>query len=213
VLKGGQKTFWMDIHQRYPRAYIHRHKLQTPATCPDGFSYQGQAEVVDIVTQIDRLIDGTEPGYTEFILPNTTDLYKYPTKKISFSQPHVTADNDFSGDNVMKFIETKGYGITVTCHRDRFPANIKQYLHREKIKPGDKMAKAMRYENPIIGVRQVKATKVSKACTEKILSFQSTGPTNISGVDNLPSLQLYVTKRVRGRGGEKRVWAIEQNEA
>ena len=75
------------------------------------------------------------------------------------------------------------------------------------------MAKVMRYENPIVGVRQVKATKVSKAYTENIVSFQSTGPTNISGVNNLPSLQLYVTKRVRGRGGEKRVWAIEQNEA
>jgi regulatory protein YycI of two-component signal transduction system YycFG len=59
----------------------------------------------------------------------------------------------------------------------------------------------------------VNATKVSKAYTGNIVSFQSTGPTNISGVNNLPSLQLYVTKRVRGRGGEKRVWAIEQNEA
>ena len=53
VPKGGQTTFWMDIHRRYPRAYIHRHKLQTPATRPDGFSYQGQAVVVEIVTQID----------------------------------------------------------------------------------------------------------------------------------------------------------------
>jgi hypothetical protein len=169
--------------------------------------------VVDIVTQIDQLIDGTEPGYTECILPNTTDLYTYPAKKIYPSQPHVTADNHFSGDNVMKFIGTKSYGITVTCHRDRFPTDLKQYLHREKNKPGDKMAKAMRYENPIVGLRQVKATKVSKAYTGNIVSFQSTGPTNISGVNNLPSLQLYVTKRVRGRGGEKRVWAIEQSEA
>ncbi len=46
------------------------------------------------------------------------------------------------------------------------------------------MAKVMRYENPIVGVRQVKATKVSKAYTENIVSFQSTGPTNISGVNN-----------------------------
>ena len=61
----------------------------------------------------------------------------------------------------------------------------------------------------------VKETKVSKAYTENIVSFQLTGLTNISvsGVNNLPSLQLYVTEIVRGRGGEKRVWAIEQNEA
>jgi hypothetical protein len=61
----------------------------------------------------------------------------------------------------MKFIGTKGYGITVTCHRYCFPADIKQYLHREKLKPGDTMAKTMRYENPIVGIRQVKATPVS----------------------------------------------------
>jgi len=143
VPNGGQKTFWMDIHQHYPRAYIHQHTMQTPATRPDGFSYQGQAEVVDIATQIDRLIDGTELGYTECILSNTTDLYQYPMKKIYRSQPHVTADNHFSGDNVMKFIGTKGYGITVTCLRDCFPTDIKQYLYREKVKPGDKMTKAM----------------------------------------------------------------------
>jgi hypothetical protein len=159
------------------------------------------------------LIDGTEPGYTKCILPNTTDTYKYPTKKIYCSQPHVTADNHFSGDNIMKFIGMKGYGITVTCRRDRFPDDVKQYLHREKIKPGDKMAKTMRYENPIVAVRQVKATPVSKAYTENIVSFQSNGPTNISGVNNLPSFQLYVTQRERGRGGEIRIWAIEQNEA
>jgi hypothetical protein len=79
VPKGGQTTFLMDIYQHYPRAYIHRHKLQTPATRPDGFSYQGQAEAVEIVTQIDRLIDGTELGYTECMLPNTTDVYQYQT--------------------------------------------------------------------------------------------------------------------------------------
>ncbi len=45
------------------------------------------------------------------------------------------------------------------------------------------------------------------------MSFQSTGPMNISGVNNLPSLQLYVKHRERGRGADKRVWAIEQNEA
>ena len=56
------------------------------------------------------------------------------------------------------------------------------------------MAKVMRYENPIVGVRQVKATKASKAYTENIVSFQSTGPTYISGGNNLPSLQLYVTE-------------------
>ncbi len=45
------------------------------------------------------------------------------------------------------------------------------------------------------------------------MSFQSTGPAYISGVNNLPSLQLYVKQRDRGKGADKRVWAIKQNEA
>ncbi len=65
------------------------------------------------------------------------------------------------------------------------------------------MAKAMRYENPIVAVRQVEVTNESMAYTENIVSFQSTGPTNISGVNNLPSLQLYVAKRERERGADK----------
>jgi hypothetical protein len=51
VPKGGQITFLMDIHCCYPRAYNHQ-------TCPDGFSYQGPAKVVDSVKKIDGLIDG-----------------------------------------------------------------------------------------------------------------------------------------------------------
>ena len=66
------------------------------------------------------------------------------------------------------------------------------------------MAKAMRYENPIVAVRQVEATNEDMVYTENIVSFQSTGPKNISGVNNLPSLQLYVTHTERGRGADKK---------
>jgi hypothetical protein len=64
----------MNIHHRYPRVFIHRHKLQNPKTRPDGFRYQGPAKVVDIVSQIDSLIDGTDPAYTEMVIPNTMDV-------------------------------------------------------------------------------------------------------------------------------------------
>ena len=60
-----------------------------------------------------------------------------------------------------------------------------------------------------MAVRQVEATNESMVYMENIVSFQSTGPTNISGVNNLPSLQLYVTKSERGRGADTRVWGIE----
>ena len=187
----------MDIHRRYPRAYINRHKLQNPKMRPDGFSYQGPAEVVDIVKKIDGLIDGTDPAYTEMVIPNTSDVWKYPKNKTYQSPPHITADNHFSRDNIMKFMGSRGYGFTVTCRRDCFSVGIKQYLYQEKIKAGDEMAKAMQYENPIVAVRQVEATTEEMVYMENIVSFKSTGPMNISGVNNLPSLQLYVKQRER----------------
>ena len=102
---------------------------------------------------------------------------------------------------MMKFMGGKEYVFTVTCRRDCFPVGIKQYLHQEKIKAGGKMAKTMRYENPIV-LRQVEATNEEMAYTENIVSFQSTGPTDISGVNNLPSLTCD-TERERERSGEQ----------
>mmetsp|Transcript_19746 Transcript_19746/g.42879 ORF Transcript_19746/g.42879 Transcript_19746/m.42879 type:complete len:324 (+) Transcript_19746:1794-2765(+) len=70
----------------------------------------------------------------------------------------------------------------------------------------------MRYENPIVAIQQVPATDVTNAYTKTHVSFQSTGCTNISGVNNLPSAGFYVTIKSRGRGKNKRSWGIEQNE-
>ena len=98
VSKGGQTTFWMDIHRRYPRAYIHRHKLQTTATRPDGFSYQGQAEVVEIVTQIDRLIDGTVG--TQHV------YYQTPQIHINIQQRRSTVHNHMSRQTIISPVTT-----------------------------------------------------------------------------------------------------------
>jgi hypothetical protein len=51
--KGGQSTIFYDIHQCYPRAYNHWHKLQKR---PEGFNQQGPAEVVDLVMMLDSLL-------------------------------------------------------------------------------------------------------------------------------------------------------------
>jgi hypothetical protein len=114
----------MDIHRRIKGIQTHRHKLQNPKTRPDGYSYQGPVKVVDIVKQIIGLIDGTDPAYTETVIPNTTDVWKYPRNKIYQLPPHITVDNHFSGDSIMKFMGSKGYRFTVTCRRDRFPVRI-----------------------------------------------------------------------------------------
>ena len=90
--------------------------------------------MVDIVSQIDSLFGEMDPAYTETVIPNTTDVWKYLKNKIYQTPPHITADNHFSGDIILKFMGSKGYGFTDTCCRDRFSVGIEQYIHEEKLK-------------------------------------------------------------------------------
>ena len=204
-----------DVSRRYPRHYIHRHKL-TDKKRPPGFNQEGPAEIVQMVSEIDKLIQGNRS-------PDNDDMYsllshpsgktvRYPKKAIFTMAPHIVADNYFSGEHVMDFMGKKGYGMTATCRRDRIPKAIKPYIHHEKVTNYDLKAKVMRFQNPIMAVKQVPAIGDEKAYTKTFVSFQSTGPTNIAGVNNLPSCQLYVSKKERGRKEDKLVWGIEQNE-
>ena len=49
---------------------------------------------------IKNLIDGKE--------------YTVPVKKIYSRHPHITADSNFSGENIMNFMGGNGFGMTVT---------------------------------------------------------------------------------------------------
>jgi len=76
-------------------------------------------------------------------------------------------------------------------------------LHQDRVIAGDPRAKAMRFMQPIVAIKQVGETTPTapvtagvaptKAYTKTLVSFQSTGATNISGVNNLPSAGLYVS--------------------
>ncbi len=44
-----------------------------------------------------------------------------------------------------------------------------------------------------------------------ITFFQSTGTTNFTSVNSLPSCHLFVSKKKQGQGNDKQVWAIEYN--
>ena len=44
VPTGGQTTLLMDIHRRYPRAYIHCHKLQNSKNAPGWFQLSGTCQ-------------------------------------------------------------------------------------------------------------------------------------------------------------------------
>ncbi len=80
---------------------------------------------------------------------------------------------------------------------------------------GDARPKAMCFKKPIVVVKQVPAGELggvaTKPYTKTLVSFQSTGVTNISGVNNLPLENLYVTVKSRGKTPNRRYWGIEQN--
>ena len=199
-----------DVGRRYPRAYVHRYKKRPR---PEGFGQEGPAEMHYLLSRLEQHLSGAEPSSEPYRNPwNGPMTATYINKIIYETRGHGAADNHFSGDNVLHFAGELGYGLTITNRRDRFPKQLKAHLHHDKTKPGCPKAKAARYENPIVAISQVAATETTKAYTKTLVSFQSTGATNICGVNNLPSCSLYVTTKSRGSGLTKRTWGIEQNE-
>jgi hypothetical protein len=121
----------------------------------------------------------------------------------------MTWDNFFSGDAIFEYAAVKGFGLTMTCRRDRLPNKgiIKgKYFHKEKT-DSKARPKAARYEQPIFAIKRVGDSLIQHT------SFQSTSSCNITCVNALNELQLYVTAKERGRGLNKRHWGIEMNEA
>ena len=114
VSKGGQTTMLYDIHCRYPRAYIHRHKVHK---CPEGFSAQGPSEVYELLRSIDVLVvngDLLDRGVVLIPKPTGIGITQYQLKIIYPKPPHIVADNHFSGDEVMKLFGKKGYSCTMS---------------------------------------------------------------------------------------------------
>lgn len=125
---------------------------------------------------------------------------KFPVKKIYPIHPHAAGDNHFSGDPVLAHAGKMGFGMTCTTRKDRYPKGLRPYLHSEIIQKHDlQRSKVARYEQPIIAIKEFEATPsingsaATKAFTQTHVSFQSTGPTNISGVNNLPLCMQYYT--------------------
>ncbi len=74
------------------------------------------------------------------------------------------------------------------------------------------------FEHPIVAVKHVKHQDSDTINDKKDyvlchVSFQSTGGTNISTVNALSLVDLYVQDRSKGRGQQNRTWGIEMNEA
>ena len=97
----------------------------------------------------------------------------------------------------------------MTCRRDRLPGKgvvSGKYWHKEKTNHLDR-AKAARYEQPIFAIKRVGDSLIQHC------SFQSTSSCNISSVNALNDLELFVGCKERGRGLQRRQWGIEMNQS
>jgi hypothetical protein len=136
-------------------------------------------------------------------------VYTVPIKKIYLKGLHITADNHFSGENVMSFMGEIGFGMTVTCCCNQYPPGLKCYFNHDKVPLTNKRMRVVGFEHPIFAVNRVHATHDKKPYTRTFVSFQSMGATN---VNNLLSLTSYVQPKYKGAKYDKLAWATEQNE-
>ncbi len=84
--------------------------------------------------------------------------------------------------------------------------------------PVNARSKVARFEQPIIAVKHVKHQDSDRKTDKNDyvlchVSFQSTRGTNISTVNALSLVDLYVQGCSKGRGQQKRTWGIKMNEA
>lgn len=103
VNKGRQIVVVMDCHQMHLRAFLCRHKKHNfKWSCPGASEAQLIWE-----HQLEPLV--TASGKLGAI----------------FSQaPHMTWDNHFSGDCIVRHAATEGFGLTTTCRHDRLPMSV-----------------------------------------------------------------------------------------
>jgi hypothetical protein len=189
---------------------------------PVGFTAKRMFEIKNLIDQVEKLAVGSAPNKElDMSIPPPLgygDPRIYRRRRVYSRLPHITCGNHFSGDNnELDYAGQKGFGITQTCRQDQFFKGLKEYLQHEQVNAGDARPKAMRFENPIVVVKQVPAGEpggiATKPYTKTLVTFQSVGATNISGVNNLPLANLYVTIKSRGKTPNRRYWGIEQNEA
>ncbi len=156
------------------------------------------------------------------ITPLVVGTTQDPTdkRKQVFSEcVHNTMDNLFSGDEVLRYLGEGGWKGTMTCRRDCLPKAVpKKYFNFVKAAPVNTRSKVAQFENPIVAVKHVKQPDSDTEKDKKVyvlchVSFQSTGGTNISTVNALSLVDLYVQDCSKGRGQQKRTWGIEMNEA
>ncbi len=75
--------------------------------------------------------------------------------------------------------------------------------HNYQTDTSNSWLKIAKYKQLIIAVKQVSSTQKTKAYTKVITSYESTGTTNLTSLNSLPSCLLFVSKKERDQGNDK----------
>jgi hypothetical protein len=175
----------------------------------------GPAEVVHMMDIIKPLVKGA--------LKEPNDK----RRQIFEEHVHVVMDNFFSGDEVLRSLGEGGWKVTIPFRHDWLPKEVpKMYFKILKVTPVNTRSNVARFEQPIIAVKNViqprkkalndddnvQGTRVpTKQDNEPVankkkdyvichVSFQSTGGTNITSVNALSLVELYVHEQNERRG-------------
>jgi len=116
VMKGMQIAMTSDVDWIRHHSYVHRHEQH-----PKIFLQQGPNEV--------RLL------WENQLLPLCQED-NHIGNALFQEKSHITWDNFFRGQEIMEYAAEEGFGLTMTCRRDRLPDNVpKKYFHHAKPKP------------------------------------------------------------------------------
>jgi hypothetical protein len=189
--------------RQYIYAYTPCHKFFEEV---QPFTATSPAEVKQLVDMITPLVVGATKDPTD------------KRKQIFSECMHIAMDNHFSCDDVMYYLEEGGWKGTMTCRRGHLPKSVpRKYFNFIKPAPVNARSKVALFEQPIIAVKHVKHQDSDRVTDKKDyihchVSFQLTGGTNISTVNALSSVDLYVRDCSKSRRQQKRTWGIEMNE-
>eukprot|EP00536_Pseudo-nitzschia_multiseries_P008881 jgi/Psemu1/21713/gm1.21713_g len=151
--------------------------------------------------------------------PSSWPYYGFDVGKLWKHPPHLTVDNFFNGDSILDWMGERGLGMIGTVTRYKLPKGVPhKYFHKENDgHSAKKIARVAQMCNPVTLVKEVPAKaesgKFTKVYCRAHCSFQSTDSCNLGSVNSLSTNSFFLHRKERGRGNDKRFWAIEMNHA
>ncbi len=196
ISKGGQTVMLYNVNCQYAKGCIHWHSLGKKDPCVNA---EGPNEVFllrksESFVHIDREEspfndDGTCHFFTTYHTPQLTiTLPVHGGKRIWMHLYNTT-------------------WLAAICHGQEMSKAIWQS------DTSSNWLIAACYESPIVAIKRVQSKDTTKTYTQCLISLQSTRTTNITIINALPSWDLYVSTKEKGRGKSKQIWGIENNEA